>query len=61
VKPCILAGSRPGDMVLDPFVGSGTTCMVATELGRDSIGIDLNPKYCELARQRCNVTKGLPL
>lgn len=49
---CILAGSRPGDTVLDPFGGSGTVARVATGHGRDSIYIDLNPKYVELARQR---------
>lgn len=61
IKPCILAGSRPGDIVLDPFFGSGTTGMVALELGRKAIGIELNADYVELARQRCNVTPGLPL
>lgn len=51
-RRCILAGSAPGDMVLDPFCGSGTTCAVAVGNGRAAIGIDLNPKYLELARQR---------
>jgi site-specific DNA-methyltransferase (cytosine-N4-specific) len=46
---CILAGSRPGDTVLDPFSGSGTTGMVATKHGRRYIGIDLNPDYHQLA------------
>jgi DNA modification methylase len=58
---CILAGSRPGDTILDPFGGSGTTGMVATELGRSSILIELNPKYAELCRKRGNVTPGLAL
>jgi DNA modification methylase len=49
---CIAAGSRPGDVVLDPFGGSGTVASVATGMGRDSIYIDLNPKYIELAKQR---------
>lgn len=49
---CILAGSRPGDTVLDPFGGSGTVASVATGMGRNSIYIDLNPKYLELAKQR---------
>ncbi len=61
IKPCILAGSRPGDMILDPFAGSGTTGMVALELGRKAILIELNPQYCELIRQRCDVTPGLAL
>lgn len=51
-RRCILAGSRPSDTVLDPFGGSGTVAQVATGNGRDSIYIDLNPKYLELASQR---------
>jgi DNA modification methylase len=49
---CILAGSRPGDIVLDPFFGSGTTGQVAEQLGRKWIGIDLNPDYIALAKER---------
>lgn len=52
IEPCILAGSRKGDIVLDPFFGSGTTGQVAEKHGRDWIGIDLNPKYYELAKKR---------
>jgi DNA modification methylase len=51
-RRCILAGSRPGDVVLDPFAGAGTTLLVADRLGRDGIGIDLNAEYCEMARRR---------
>lgn len=51
-KRCILAGSRKGDTVLDPFLGSGTTLLVASRLGREGIGIDLNPEYCRLAENR---------
>lgn len=61
IKPCILAGCPIGGMVLDPFLGSGTTAMVANELGRKCIGVDLNPDYAALAVQRSNVTMGLPL
>jgi DNA modification methylase len=50
---CIRAGTRPGDTVLDPFAGSGTTCAVAARLGRASIGIELNPEYLELSQKRC--------
>lgn len=52
VEPCVKAGSRPGDTVLDPFAGSGTTGVVALRLGRSFIGIELNPQYAELARRR---------
>jgi len=61
IKPCVMAGSKPGDTILDPLFGSGTTGMVALELGRKCIGIELNPAYVELANQRCTVTIGLPL
>tara|TARA_R100000234_G_scaffold852_1_gene712 strand:- start:23 stop:1069 length:1047 start_codon:yes stop_codon:yes gene_type:complete len=49
---CIKAGTKTGDLVLDPFIGSGTTCAVAMRLGRKSIGIDLNEEYLKLARKR---------
>ena len=52
IEPCIMAGSRPGDLILDPFLGSGTTAMVAQSLGRDYLGIELNPAYIALAEQR---------
>lgn len=45
VKRCILAGTKPGDIVLDPFMGSGTTARVAAGLGRHFIGCELNPAY----------------
>jgi DNA modification methylase len=57
-KLCILAGSRPGDTVLDPFAGSGTVGKVALELGRRAILIELNPAYIELAEDRTFVTPG---
>jgi DNA modification methylase len=49
IRPCILAGSRPGDTVLDPFSGSGTTGMVATQEGRKYIGFDINSDYLDLS------------
>jgi site-specific DNA-methyltransferase (cytosine-N4-specific) len=52
ILPCILAGSRPGDLVLDPFAGSGTTGAVSVRNNRDFIGCELNPVYVELARKR---------
>lgn len=51
-RRCILAGSAPGDVLLDPFGGSGTVAQVATGNGRGAVYIDLNPKYVEMARQR---------
>lgn len=51
-RPCILAGSRPGGTVLDPFMGSGTTGAVAVQEGRDFIGIEINPEYTKLSEQR---------
>lgn len=52
IKPCILAGSAPDDVVLDPFVGSGTTAYAAKELNRGAIGIDLSAKYLDMAVKR---------
>lgn len=52
VEPCILAGSKDGDMILDPFAGSGTTLAVAKRLGRNAIGIELNKEYVKIAEAR---------
>jgi len=52
IKPCILAGSKPGDTVLDPFAGAGTTGLVADRLARNALLIELNPVYAEMARRR---------
>jgi DNA modification methylase len=52
IEPCILAGSRPGDVVLDPFMGSGTTAQVSEHLGRQWIGCELNPEYVTLQAKR---------
>lgn len=52
VEPCILAGSRPGDVVFDPFMGSGTVAQVAEQLGRRWLGIDIDPTNADLLRQR---------
>lgn len=52
IEPCILAGSRAGDLVLDPFFGSGTVGEVAEKHGRRWIGFDLNPAYAELQAKR---------
>jgi len=52
IKPCILAGSKEKDIVLDPFAGSGTALIVAKKYGRQYIGIELNPDYIEMAEKR---------
>jgi DNA modification methylase len=54
IRPCIRAGARPGDTVLDPFAGSGTTGQVAPEEGRKAILIEVNPDYLPLIEQRLN-------
>jgi len=52
VRPCVLAGSPAGGVVLDPFAGSGTTLAVAVEERRRAVGIELNPEYHALIRKR---------
>ncbi len=52
VETCISAGCPPQGLVLDPFLGSGTTAVVARRLGCDYLGIDCNADYCEMARRR---------
>ena len=62
VEPCIKAGSREGDTILDPFAGSGTTLAVAMELGRNAVGCELNPDYAKLAEERIDsVRANMPL
>lgn len=55
-KTCILAGCPKGGVVIDPFLGSGTTAAVAKSLDRHYIGIELNIEYCALARARIGGT-----
>ncbi|MFN9480246.1 MAG: DNA-methyltransferase [Betaproteobacteria bacterium] len=52
IEPCILSSSRPGDFVLDPFFGSGTVGLVCQRLGRRFVGIELNPRYVQIAIER---------
>jgi site-specific DNA-methyltransferase (cytosine-N4-specific) len=54
VEPCIALGSRVGDLVLDPFIGSGTTGLVALNMGRRFVGVELNPEYAGIAERRIN-------
>jgi site-specific DNA-methyltransferase (cytosine-N4-specific) len=59
VEPCILAGSSPGDWVLDPFFGAGTVGVVCEQQHRSYVGIELNPVYVELAVERIRDTERL--
>ncbi|MDQ3707485.1 MAG: site-specific DNA-methyltransferase [Chloroflexota bacterium] len=52
VEPCLKLSTRPGDIVMDPFFGSGTVGVVAIELARPFLGIELNPDYVDTARRR---------
>lgn len=61
VLPCVLAGSKAGDVVMDPFGGSGTVGKVAIELGRKAILIEPNPEYVKMIEKRTTTTMGLPL
>ena len=57
VEPCILAGSRQGDVVLDPFAGAGTVLLVASHFSRSWLGIELNSDYVSLAKQRLSTVQ----
>ncbi|WP_127158453.1 DNA methyltransferase [Xanthomonas arboricola] len=62
IEPCVLAGAPAGGVVLDPFMGAGTTAVVAERLGRRWLGIELNPEYADIAQQRLRgISAGLPL
>ena len=56
VEPCILAGCPEGGIVLDPFMGSGTTGVVAKRLRRDFVGVEINPEYWQMATDRIAAT-----
>jgi site-specific DNA-methyltransferase (adenine-specific) len=60
VAKLVLASSRPGDVVLDPFLGSGTTSVVAKKLGRQYIGIEQDETYCLLAEKRLELAEQEP-
>lgn len=58
-RRCIVASTKPGDVVIDPFFGSGTTGLAAQRTGRNCIGIELNPAYVQIARKRLSDDAGL--
>jgi len=57
LEPIIKASSNVGDLVFDPFLGSGTTMTVSKKLNRECNGIEVNPEYCEIIKSRCNPDK----
>ncbi len=57
VRPCVLAGTKEGDLILDPFYGVGTVGVVAKELGRRCVGIEIKPEFVELAKERSTVVQ----
>lgn len=59
IEPCIKAGCPVGGTVLDPFLGAGTTGLVADRMGRSCIGIELNPDYARMARHRVEADAGM--
>jgi site-specific DNA-methyltransferase (adenine-specific) len=59
IEPCILASTRPGDYVLDPFFGSGTVGIVCAEQQRLYVGVELNPEYVAISAKRLNAAKDI--
>jgi site-specific DNA-methyltransferase (adenine-specific) len=59
VSPCLSAGTRERDIVLDPFFGSGTVGSVALKHRRSFVGIEINPEYVELAKNRISLSDSL--
>ena len=59
IEPCILAGCPEGGTVLDPFLGSGTTAVVALRNRRNAIGCELNPEYVKIAKKRISTAEAL--
>lgn len=60
IAKLVLASSNPGDVVLDPFLGAGTTSVVAKKLGRAYVGIEIDESYCCLAEKRLDLANGAP-
>lgn len=61
IERMLLASCPPGGVVLDPFMGSGTTAVAAKRRGRDFVGFELNPGYCEIIRQRLSSAESTPV
>lgn len=56
MEKIILSTTEPGDLIVDPFCGSGTTCLAAKKHGRNYIGIDISEEYCRIAEERLSTT-----
>lgn len=61
VRKIVLVSSKPGDLVIDPFLGSGTTAVVAEQLRRRWMGCDLSPEYCQWAARRIELVENWPV
>lgn len=57
VETCLLIGSKPGDYVIDPFLGSGTVAQVCLKHNRNCVGIELNPEYAQITKNRLSKTQ----
>ena len=61
MRKIVLASSSPGDLVVDPFLGSGTTAVVAEQLKRRWMGCDLSPEFCRYASDRIELVEDWPV
>ena len=59
VKRCIFAGSKPGQVIFDPFMGSGTVAEVAQSLGRQYVGCEINPEYVAIHKRHRSTQQGM--
>lgn len=58
IRPCVLAGTRVNDLILDPFYGAGTVGIIAKELGRRCVGIEIKSEFIEIAKKRTSAVQG---
>lgn len=61
IRPCVLAGCPVGGLVMDPFMGAGTTAVVAKQEGRNYVGFELNTEYIKIAEKRITETQPTPI
>jgi len=58
IRPCVVAGTKENDLILDPFYGTGTVGIVAKELGRRCVGVELSEEYIKIAKKRTSAVQG---